>query len=104
MQLKNGWKLTYIDEVAGELLNEEIFLNIILPRLPERGLLEQQGKLGPREIFVFEQMSNEEPKIEQQKIDSTQNQDEVPKKKKRRKILGLKKVKGVAEEAEGATS
>eukprot|EP00511_Aplanochytrium_stocchinoi_P003042 CAMPEP_0204827606 /NCGR_PEP_ID=MMETSP1346-20131115/5040_1 /ASSEMBLY_ACC=CAM_ASM_000771 /TAXON_ID=215587 /ORGANISM="Aplanochytrium stocchinoi, Strain GSBS06" /LENGTH=326 /DNA_ID=CAMNT_0051956101 /DNA_START=78 /DNA_END=1058 /DNA_ORIENTATION=+ len=47
-QTKTGWKLTYMDEWIDELLHEDIVLNIVLPRLSKRLLLEEAGQLSER--------------------------------------------------------
>mmetsp|Transcript_12435 Transcript_12435/g.24844 ORF Transcript_12435/g.24844 Transcript_12435/m.24844 type:complete len:433 (+) Transcript_12435:164-1462(+) len=44
-----GWKITYMDEVADELLNSDRYCGIALPHLPKRAVLESAGYLdGPR--------------------------------------------------------
>lgn len=45
---KNGWELLTIDQVVHQLLTEEIFINIVLPRLPPRRLLIESNRLQPR--------------------------------------------------------
>jgi len=44
-----GWKITYVDELADELLNGDRYCGIALPHLPKREVLVNAGYLdGPR--------------------------------------------------------
>ncbi|KIY47474.1 PRP38-domain-containing protein [Fistulina hepatica ATCC 64428] len=43
-----GYSLTYFDEFVDNLLNEERVCDIILPRIPRRQILEENGDIGPR--------------------------------------------------------
>ncbi|GMF17986.1 unnamed protein product [Phytophthora lilii] len=43
-----GWEITHVDEVADALLHEEYYLDLALPRLAERELLERTEGLAPR--------------------------------------------------------
>lgn len=44
-----GWKITYVDELADELLNGDRYAGIALPHLPKRDVLVSAGYLdGPR--------------------------------------------------------
>ena len=47
-ELKNGWKLMYMDEVVHDLLTEPVVCNIQLPRLPKRVLLINSQRLPKR--------------------------------------------------------
>ncbi|KAI9990749.1 hypothetical protein PInf_018307 [Phytophthora infestans] len=43
-----GWDITHVDEIADALLNEEYYIDLALPRLVERELLEKNDGLAPR--------------------------------------------------------
>ncbi|KAF4036378.1 PRP38 family [Phytophthora infestans] len=43
-----GWEITHVDEIADALLNEEYYIDLALPRLVERELLEKNDGLAPR--------------------------------------------------------
>ncbi|KAG6618449.1 Pre-mRNA-splicing factor 38A [Phytophthora cinnamomi] len=43
-----GWELTHVDEIADALLNEEYYIDLALPRLVDRELLERNEGLPPR--------------------------------------------------------
>jgi len=42
------YSITHVDDMIDKLLTEERFFDVILPRIPTRLMLEQQGKLAPR--------------------------------------------------------
>ncbi|CAI5708350.1 unnamed protein product [Hyaloperonospora brassicae] len=43
-----GWEITHVDEVADALLTEEYYVDLALPRLVDRELLEKNEGLAPR--------------------------------------------------------
>ncbi|KAG6951978.1 hypothetical protein JG688_00013493 [Phytophthora aleatoria] len=43
-----GWEITHVDEIADALLNEEYYIDLALPRLVDRELLEKNEGLAPR--------------------------------------------------------
>ncbi|KAE8904654.1 hypothetical protein PF005_g17290 [Phytophthora fragariae] len=43
-----GWEITHVDEIADALLNEEYYIDLALPRLVDRELLEKNEGLPPR--------------------------------------------------------
>ncbi|KAL3670764.1 hypothetical protein V7S43_003952 [Phytophthora oleae] len=43
-----GWELTHVDEIVDALLNEEYYIDLALPRLMDRELLEKNEGLPPR--------------------------------------------------------
>jgi pre-mRNA-splicing factor 38A len=47
--LSAGYSLTYIDEFVDRLLNEDRVCDIILPRIPKRAVLEENGELTQRQ-------------------------------------------------------
>ena len=51
-----GYSLTYIDEFVDQLLTEERVCDIILPRIPKRQILEENGELGPRKSRLLDAM------------------------------------------------
>jgi len=40
--------MVHVDELADKLLHEEIIFDIVLPRIPQRDVLEEMGKLEPK--------------------------------------------------------
>jgi len=52
--------LTYIDEFVDQLLNEERVCDIILPRLPKRSVLEENGELAPRQSHLLDAMEGKD--------------------------------------------
>lgn len=55
-----GYYLTYIDEFVDQLLNEERVCDIILPRLPKRTVLEENGELAPRQSLLLDAMEGKD--------------------------------------------
>jgi len=53
---QTGYSLTYIDEFVDQLLNEERVCDIILPRIPKRTILEENGDLAPRKSRLLDAM------------------------------------------------
>ncbi|PAV23322.1 pre-mRNA-splicing factor 38A [Pyrrhoderma noxium] len=51
-----GYSLTYMDEFVDQLLREERVCDIILPRLPKREVLEENGDIGPRKSLLLDAM------------------------------------------------
>ncbi|KAH9969768.1 PRP38 family-domain-containing protein [Russula dissimulans] len=51
-----GYYLTYMDEFVDQLLNEERVCDIILPRIPKRTVLEENGELVPRQSSLLDAM------------------------------------------------
>ncbi|THU99154.1 PRP38-domain-containing protein [Dendrothele bispora CBS 962.96] len=49
-----GYRLTFIDEFADSLLSEERVCDIIMPRLPKRQVLEENGDIGPRKSRLLD--------------------------------------------------
>ncbi|KAH0584165.1 Pre-mRNA-splicing factor 38A [Termitomyces sp. 'cryptogamus'] len=49
-----GYSLTFMDEYVYSLLTEERVCDIILPRLPKRQVLEENGDLGPRKSRLLD--------------------------------------------------
>ncbi|KAF7295179.1 hypothetical protein MIND_01056700 [Mycena indigotica] len=49
-----GYSLTYIDEFVDQLLTEERVCDIILPRMTKRGILEENGEIGPRQSRLLD--------------------------------------------------
>ncbi|KAI9909126.1 hypothetical protein PsorP6_015175 [Peronosclerospora sorghi] len=43
-----GWEITHVDEIADALLHEEYYVDLALPRLVEREVLEKNQGLAPR--------------------------------------------------------
>jgi pre-mRNA-splicing factor 38A len=43
-----GWEITHVDEIADALLNEEFYVDLALPRLADREVLERTEDLPPR--------------------------------------------------------
>ncbi|ETL35087.1 hypothetical protein L916_12745, partial [Phytophthora nicotianae] len=43
-----GWEITHVDEIADALLHEEYYIDLALPRLADRELLEKNEGLAPR--------------------------------------------------------
>jgi pre-mRNA-splicing factor 38A len=55
-----GYFLTYIDEFVDQLLNEERVCDIILPRIPKREVLEENGELTPRQSRLLDAMEGKD--------------------------------------------
>ncbi|EAU88423.2 pre-RNA splicing factor 38A [Coprinopsis cinerea okayama7 len=53
-----GYTLTFIDEFVYALLTEERVIDLILPRLPKREILEENGELGPRKSRLLDAMED----------------------------------------------
>ncbi|KAF8906019.1 PRP38 family-domain-containing protein [Gymnopilus junonius] len=61
LRLRNisGYSLVFVDEFVYELLTEERVCDIIMPRLPKRQVLEENGELGPRKSHLLTAMEGE---------------------------------------------
>ena len=55
-----GYYLTYIDEFVDQLLNEERVCDIILPRIPKRAVLEENGELAPRQSRLLDALEGKD--------------------------------------------
>jgi pre-mRNA-splicing factor 38A len=55
-----GYYLTFIDEFVDQLLNEERVCDIILPRIPKREVLEENGELTPRQSRLLDAMDGKD--------------------------------------------
>lgn len=55
-----GYYLTYIDEFVDQLLNEERVCDIILPRIPKREVLEENGEVTPRQSRLLDAMEGKD--------------------------------------------
>ena len=53
-----GWKIMHMDEFIDALLHEEYFLEIGLPRIPERYHLEMSKTILPRRSVLEEDNTN----------------------------------------------
>lgn len=101
---KTKWNLLTIDTVVHELLTRETFCNIVLPRLPARKLLVEQGLLKPKSFDVFEDVKksielapenyDSKPILADRKHETILENPLKPKKKKRKlRIKGIRKIK-----------
>ncbi|KAK8858586.1 hypothetical protein IAR55_002815 [Kwoniella newhampshirensis] len=54
VQHAGGWSLTYFDEFIDDLLTKDRVCDIILPRLTQRGVLEETEGLPPRKSLLEE--------------------------------------------------
>ena len=57
---KGGWQLLHVDEVIHELLTQAISLNMALPKLPARALLEDAHLIGPYRSLMSADISDSE--------------------------------------------
>jgi pre-mRNA-splicing factor 38A len=55
-----GYYLTYIDEFVDQLLSEERVCDIILPRIPKREVLEENGEVTPRQSRLLDAMEGKD--------------------------------------------
>ncbi|KAH6918807.1 PRP38 family-domain-containing protein [Coprinopsis sp. MPI-PUGE-AT-0042] len=53
-----GYSLTYMDEFVYALLTEERVIDLILPRLARRQILEESGEIGPRKSRLLDAMED----------------------------------------------
>ncbi|KAH8117621.1 PRP38-domain-containing protein [Phellopilus nigrolimitatus] len=51
-----GYTLTFMDEFVDQLLRDERVCDTILPRIPKRDILEENGELGPRKSLLLDAM------------------------------------------------
>lgn len=80
----DGWKIIHMDEYVDMLINDEMILNIALPHLDKRYVLEKRGLLPPRRSILedeFEEMFKETIKEDkerksQKRQHSSQNDDQ----------------------------
>ncbi|CAI5715011.1 hypothetical protein KXD40_008038 [Peronospora effusa] len=54
-----GWEITHVDEIADALLNEEFYVDLALPRLVEREILEKNNGLMPRKSPLEDELYEE---------------------------------------------
>lgn len=105
-----GWKITYMDELADELLTAERYCGIALPHLPKRDVLVSAGYLdGPRRSaltpLIEEQVGGDAEKF-LQKLADEGNAAAIAaiEERKRRKKEAEEKERLVVEEREGRIS
>ncbi|KAF4314958.1 hypothetical protein BBO99_00009487 [Phytophthora kernoviae] len=51
-----GWEITHVDEIADALLNDEYYIDLALPRLMDRELLEKNEGLPPRRSVLEDEL------------------------------------------------
>ncbi|KAG7382421.1 Pre-mRNA-splicing factor 38A [Phytophthora boehmeriae] len=51
-----GWEITHVDEIADALLTEEYYVDLALPRLVEREVLERNEGLPPRRSVLEDEL------------------------------------------------
>mmetsp|Transcript_16678 Transcript_16678/g.30284 ORF Transcript_16678/g.30284 Transcript_16678/m.30284 type:complete len:384 (+) Transcript_16678:48-1199(+) len=105
-----GWKITYMDELADELLTADRYCGIALPHLPKRDVLVSAGYLeGPRRSALaplIEEQSGGDAEIFLQKLADEGNvaakaaMDE----RRRRKMEADEKERIILEQREGSVS
>lgn len=105
-----GWKITYMDELADELLTAERYCGIALPHLPKRDVLVSAGYLdGPRRSaltpLIEEQVGGDAEKF-LQKLADEGNAAAIAAidERKRRKKEAEEKERLIVEEREGRIS
>ncbi|CAI5709887.1 unnamed protein product [Peronospora destructor] len=52
-----GWEITHVDEIADALLNEEFYVDLALPRLVDRDILEKNNGLMPRKSPLEDELN-----------------------------------------------
>ncbi|KAH9983324.1 PRP38 family-domain-containing protein [Russula compacta] len=57
---QSDYSLTYIDEFVDQLFNEDRVCDIILPRIPKRTVLEENGELAPRQSRLLDAMEGKD--------------------------------------------
>jgi len=57
---QSGYYLTYMDEFVDQLLNEERVCDLILPRIPKRVVLEENGEVAPRQSRLLAAMEGKD--------------------------------------------
>jgi pre-mRNA-splicing factor 38A len=57
---QSSYYLTYMDEFVDQLLNDERVCDLILPRIPKREVLEENGELGPRQSRLLAAMEGQD--------------------------------------------
>lgn len=80
-----GWKIIHMDEYVDMLINDEMILNIALPHLDKRFVLEKRGVLPPRRSVLeeeFEELLKETDKEEERKSHKRHHRSEDVEKRK----------------------
>ncbi|CEG43823.1 Predicted PRP38-like splicing factor [Plasmopara halstedii] len=54
-----GWEITHIDEIADALLTEEYYIDLALPRLINREVLEKNEGLAPRRSPIEDELDSD---------------------------------------------
>jgi pre-mRNA-splicing factor 38A len=57
---KGEFSILYMDEFVDKLLNNEVVLDIVLPRIQKRQNLEEQGLIEPRRSVLEEELVQDE--------------------------------------------
>jgi pre-mRNA-splicing factor 38A len=55
-----SYYLTYMDEFVDQLLNDERVCDLILPRIPKREVLEENGEIAPRQSRLLAAMEGKD--------------------------------------------
>lgn len=80
-----GWSIIHMDEYVDMLINNEMILNIALPHLDKRFVLEKRGILPPRRSVLedeFEEMLKETEKEDEDRKSQKRNQKSVEREKR----------------------
>ncbi|MBS1889873.1 MAG: hypothetical protein JST59_01145 [Actinobacteria bacterium] len=56
---KGTFSILYMDEFVDQLLNNEIVLDVVLPRIQRRQILEEQELLEPRQSVLEQEIIDE---------------------------------------------
>jgi pre-mRNA-splicing factor 38A len=59
-----GYSLTFMDEFVYALLTEDRVCDIILPRMPKREVLEENGQIGPRKSRLLDALEGKDEEEE----------------------------------------
>ena len=75
------YELVHMDEFIDELLREERVLDVQLPRLQKRSVLEENNQLEPRQSVLDEDIDDNETSDEEEEEKKKEAVAEKPKKK-----------------------
>jgi pre-mRNA-splicing factor 38A len=79
---EGDFRKSFMDEMADELLNKEVYLEIVLPKLPKRFVLEENENLPIRVSVLEPELKFEDEKDDEDKFSNVTGLSKVKKKAK----------------------
>ncbi|EGR33101.1 pre-mRNA splicing factor, putative [Ichthyophthirius multifiliis] len=89
--LNGSFCIFYMDEFVESLINQEVYIDTLLPHIIKRHILEETGKIQPR-VSPLEELLEKEVGEEQENMNIQEDQDVKKEKKEKKKSKDWRKI------------